>query len=139
MPLSNDGDRITISVGFEKSELPTEFETFATQSEKNGKMYVKLKVFPKFCKCYSATAKEFAFPKNKDLDGQMFLLNAQYSIKHGTGTEMNGVYVNGIQFIKRAQQAFEAVEDGDDDVFSTPTPKPQSISVPKDETDDLPF
>jgi hypothetical protein len=74
-------------------------------------------VFPNNIKAFSASAQVIDFPTNEQLDGNSFLINIETSIKHGTGTELNGVYVNKIQFIKRANESFEAIEDGDDSMF----------------------
>ncbi len=112
-------DRIDISLAFESVEsMPADFVEFAKKSEKNEKFYVAVKAFPKNCKAYNAAAKQFEFPDNKHLDGGQFEMNIEYSIKHGTGTELNGVYANRIQFIKKVDEAFEAIEGGQDDIFN---------------------
>ena len=138
-----EGERVNISFGFDEENLPADFKEFAKLHEKTGKHYVSVKVFPKNCKAYSASSKVFDFPKNKDLDGNQFEMNIEYSIKHGTGTEMNGIYANRIQFLKRVDTAFEAVEDGVDDIFNSPiTTQPKAVTQSQDSgviDDGLPF
>lgn len=115
--MAKQGDRINISLAFDEAELPDEFKEFARTSEKNDRYYVAVKVFPANIKAFSASAQPIDFPTNEQLDGNSFAMNMECSIKHGTGTELNGVYANKIQFIKRTNNDFEAVEDGDDNLF----------------------
>jgi hypothetical protein len=116
-PMSKQGDRINLSLSFDADTIPEEFKEFAKASSKNEKLYLSCKVFPNNIKAFSASAQVIDFPTNEQLDGNSFLINIETSIKHGTGTELNGVYVNKIQFIKRANESFEAIEDGDDSMF----------------------
>jgi hypothetical protein len=113
------GSRINFSVGFLENELTDEIREFATLHEKSGKWFASFKVFPKNCKAYNAGAKEIEFPSNEKLDGGQFEVNVDFGVKHGTGTELNGLYVNRIQFIKKVDTAFDAVEDGDENMFSS--------------------
>ena len=58
-----------------------------------------------------------------------------YSVKHGTGTDLNGLYANAIQIIRRADNPFEPVAGGNDDFTSGV----QSAEITDEETEDLPF
>ncbi len=120
--MSDEGARINISLSFEKEALPADFVEFARESTKNTLWYVAVKVFPKNVKAFCIKAKPIEFPKNITIDGNQYLMNIEYSVKHGTGTELNGVYANKIQFIKRMNNDFDAVEDGDENVFSDNAP-----------------
>jgi len=139
-----EGERINLSVGFAESELTDEVREFARLHEKSGKYFASFKVFPKNCKAYNASGKEVAFPPNEKLDGGQFEANLDFSVKHGTGTELNGLYLNKIQFIRKVDNAFEAV-DGDDDMFNdAPTAKAVAvakaeIAVEDNTSDVLPF
>lgn len=139
-----DGGRINLSIGFQESDLTDEIREFAKLHEKSGKWFASFKVFPKNCKAYNASGKEVAFPTNDKLDGGQFEANLDFSVKHGTGTELNGLYLNRIQFIKKVDNAFEAVEGGDDDIFNdTPASGPArtepKAEIPAAESSDLPF
>lgn len=111
------GGRINFTTSFEEDDLPVEFREFAKLSEKSGRWFVTFKIFPKSCKLFTAAAKQINFPDYAKLDNGRFEVNVDIAIKHGTGTELNGLYVNAIQFIKRADVPFEPIEGGDDDVF----------------------
>ena len=115
-----DGTRINLSVGFEENELTDEIREFARLHEKSGRWFAAFKVFPKNCKAYTASAKEINFPSNEQLDGGTFEVNIDFSVKHGTGTELNGLYANKIQFVKKIDNSFDAVEDASDDIFNEP-------------------
>jgi hypothetical protein len=115
--MAAEGSRVNFSVGLAESELTDEIREFARLHEKSGKHFVAFKVFPKNCKAYTASAKEVAFPTNDKIDGGQFEVNIDFSVKHGTGTELNGLYANKIQFIRKVDNSFEAVEDGDDSMF----------------------
>ena len=112
-----EGGRINLSIGLQESELTDEIREFARLHEKSGRWFVAFKVFQKNCKAYTASAKEITFPTNEQLDGGQFEVNIDFSVKHGTGTELNGLYANKIQFIRKIDNSFEAVEDGSDDIF----------------------
>ena len=109
------GDRISLSVGFEETDLTDEMKEFAHLHEKSGKYYINVKVFPKSCKIYTASARQVDFPDYKAIDGGRFEVIVDFTIKHGTGTDLNGLYANAIQIIKRADNPFEPVEGGNDD------------------------
>lgn len=111
-----NGGRITFSVAFTDEELEQhpELKDFAKKSEKSGLNYIGFKIFPKNCKLYTSSAQQIEFPDNKILDGGRFDANIYYTTKYGIGTELNGVYVNAIQIIRRADNPFDEVEDGDD-------------------------
>lgn len=135
-----EGGRINLSVGLQENELTDEIREFASLHEKSGKYFVKFKVFPKNCKAYSASAKETPFPTNERLDGCNFEVNIDFSVKHGSGTELNGLYANRIQFIKKIDNSFEAVEDGSDDIFGEKiTPVQVATPATQEEVKDLPF
>ena len=148
-----NGGRINFSVGFTDEELENhpQLKDFANKSEKSGINYVTFKVFPKTCKLYLASAKRVDFPDNALLDGGKFVVNMDVNIKHGTGTELNGCYVNAMQIIKRADNPFDVVEDGDDSWIDKPADDPfdakkedaKPASKKKaekvEEVDDLPF
>ena len=55
------GNRINLSVGFEEADLTEEMKEFAHLHEKSGKYYINIKVFPKNCKIYTASAKQVNF------------------------------------------------------------------------------
>lgn len=112
-----EGSRVNLSIGLQESELTDEIREFARLHEKSGRWFVAFKVFPKNCKAYTASAREITFPTNEQLDGGQFEVNIEFSVKHGTGTELNGLYANKIQFIRKIDNSFEAVEDGSDDIF----------------------
>lgn len=136
-----NGDRINLSVGFDESEIPTDIKEFARKSSKSERWYVTFKVFPKNCKMYTASAKQVEFPTNEKLDGGRFEMIIDYSVKHGTGTELNGGYANAIQVIKRADNPFDAVEDGDDNFMETKTAEaiPETTAAGGEKDSDLPF
>ena len=130
------GNRINLSVGFEEADLTDEIKEFAHFSERVSRWYVNIKVFPKTCKIYTASAKQVEFPDFKLIDGGRFEVIIDYVIKHGTGTELNGLYANAIQIIRRADNPFEPVEGGSDDF----TAGLQNAEIATDEeTKDLPF
>ena len=131
------GNRINLSVGFEEADLTDEMKEFAHLHEKSGKYYINIKVFPKNCKIYTASAKQVEFPDFKLIDGGRFEVIIDYSIKHGTGTELNGLYANAIQIIRRADNPFEPVEGGSDDFTSGL--QNAEIATEEEETTNLPF
>ena len=130
------GNRINLSVGFEEEDLTEDMDEFARLHEKSGKYYINIKVFPKNCKIYTASAKQVEFPDFKLIDGGRFEVIIDYSIKHGTGTELNGLYANAIQIIRRADNPFEPVEGGSDDFTSG---LQNAEIATEEETTDLPF
>ena len=130
------GERINLSVGFEEADITEEMKEFAHLHEKSGKYYINIKVFPKNCKIYTASAKQVEFPDFKLIDGCRFEVIIDYSIKHGTGTELNGLYANAIQIIRRADNPFEPIEGASDDFLAGDT-KPDFLA--DDEKSDLPF
>ena len=131
------GNRINLSVGFEEADLTDEIKEFAHFSERVSRWYVNVKVFPKNCKIYTASAKQVEFPDFTKIDGGRFEVIIDYSIKHGTGTELNGLYANAIQIIRRADNPFEPVEGGSDDFTSGL--QNAEIATEEEETKDLPF
>ena len=131
------GNRINLSVGFEEADLTDEMKEFAHLHEKSGKYYINIKVFPKNCKIYTASAKQVEFPDFTKIDGGRFEVIIDYSIKHGKGTELNGLYANAIQIIRRADNPFEPVEGGSDDFTSGL--QNAEIATEDEETKDLPF
>ena len=131
------GNRINLSVGFEETDLTDEIKEFAHFSERVSRWYVNVKVFPKNCKIYTASAKQVEFPDYTKIDGGRFEVIIDYSIKHGTGTELNGLYANAIQIIRRADNPFEPVEGGSDDFTSGL--QNAEIATEEEETKDLPF
>jgi len=132
------GNRINLSVGFEEADLTDEMKEFAHLHEKSGKYYINIKVFPKNCKIYTASAKQVEFPEFKLIDGGRFEVIVDYSIKHGTGTELNGLYANAIQIIRRADNPFEPVEGGSDD-FTSGVQSAEIVRDEDEEEKDLPF
>ena len=139
--MSPEGARINLSIGFEENELTDEIREFAKLHEKSGKWFASFKIFPKNCKAYNASGKETAFPPNSKIDSASFEVNVDFSVKHGDTTQMelNGLYVNKIQFIKKNDSTFEPVADGDDSIFdqnAQAVPIPAPIDEPKS---DLPF
>ena len=130
------GDRVNLSVGFDETDLTDEMKEFAHLHEKSGKYYINIKVFPKSCKIYTASARQVDFPDYKSIDGGRFEVIVDFTIKHGTGTDLNGLYANAIQIIKRADNPFEPVEGGNDDFLAGET-KPDFLA--KEESDNLPF
>jgi len=137
-----DGERINFTVAFPDEFLPEDLKDFAKKSEKTGINYVNFKIFPNNCKAYLANNQRIIFPKNSQLDGGKFLVNLSFNIKHGTGTELNGCYVNAIQFIKRTDEPFVAEEEGDVNIFNeNDNPffeKINNVNI-DDESNDLPF
>lgn len=143
-----DGERINISVGFTDEELEEldELKEFAHYSEKSNKNYVTFKVFPKNCRLYNASATKVAWPDNEDIDGSRFEMIIDFSVKHGKPgtTELNGLYVNNLQVLKRADVPFEPVEGYNDDFISgADISKPVTVTETDEEekaaVDDLPF
>ena len=131
------GGRINLSVGFESDQLTDEEKEFANVSEKTGKYYINIKVFPKNCKIYTASAKQVDFPDFKRIDGQRFEVIVDYTIKHGTGTDLNGLYANAIQIIRRADNPFTAIAGVSDDFLAGETTDP--FEGDSEEKTDLPF
>ena len=117
-PMVEAGGRINLTTSMTEEEIPAELKEFARKSSKNERLYLTFKVFPKNCRIFTASARQVAFPENEVLDGGRFEIRIDYSIKHGTGTELNGCYANSIQIIKRADVPFDAIEGGDDDFMS---------------------
>ncbi len=111
------GGRINLSVAFSSEDLPSEISEFAKKSDTSGLYYLSFKLFPKNTKCFTAGAKLIDFPSYDKIDGGKFEFNVDFSIKHGTGTELNGCYVNQIQILRRCDNAFAAEEGYDEDVF----------------------
>ena len=144
VPMNNrkmvqQGERINFSCGFAEEFIPDGIKEFAKKSEKSGLFYVQMKVFPKNCKLYTASAKLIQFPDYSKIDGGKFQVNMDVTFKHGTGTELNGVYVNAMQIIRRADNPFDAVEGNDD--FEQPIisafDEPDQPTVP--DAGNLPF
>ena len=135
------GSRINLSVGFEEADLTDEMKEFAHLHEKSGKYFIQFKVYPKNCKIYTASAKQVEFPDFKKIDMSRFEMVIDFSIKHGTKgtTELNGLYANAIQIIRRADNPFEPVEGGSDDFTSGVQSSVQSTEISDEETEDLPF
>ena len=75
------GDRINLSVGFEEADLTDEMKEFARLHEKSGKYYINVKVFPKSCKIYTASARQVDFPDYKSIDGGRFEVIVDFTIK----------------------------------------------------------
>ena len=134
-----DGTRINLSVGYDENELTDDIREFARLHEKSGRWFASFKVFPKNCKAYTASAKEIIFPKNEQLDGCTFEVNIDYSVKHGTGTELNGLYANKIQFIKKVDNSFEVVSGATDDIFGEQIPTTFNESTETETKSGLPF
>ena len=134
-----DGKRINLSVGFYENELTDGIREFARLHEKSGRWFASFKVFPKNCKAYTASAKEIIFPKNEQLDGYTFEVNIDFSVKHGTGTELNGLYANKIQFVKKVDNSFEAVSGATDDIFIENMQSSLNEPAGDKEKSDLPF
>ena len=131
------GDRINLSVGFEEADITEEMKEFAHLHEKSGKYFINIKVFPKSCKVYTASAKQVQFPDYTKIDGGRFEVIVDFAIKHGTGTELNGLYANAIQIIKRADIPFEPVAGASDDFLSGDT-TPDFLAN-DEKSDNLPF
>ena len=131
------GDRINLSVGFEEADLTDEMKEFARLHEKSGKYYINVKVFPKSCKIYTASARQVDFPDYKSIDGGRFEVVIDFTIKHGTGTDLNGLYANAIQIIKRADNPFEPIDGGNDDFLAGETK--QDFLADDDKNNNLPF
>ena len=134
------GGRINLSVGFDDAEIeemPGVAE-FTRKSEKNGKNYVNIKVLTKSCRIYTASAKQVDFPEFSKIDGGRFEVIVDFTIKHGNGgTDLNGLYANAIQIIKRADIPFEPVAGASDDFLAGTAPDP--FVGDDDEKTDLPF
>ena len=134
-----DGNRINLSVGFDEKDLTDEIREFARLHEKSGRWFAAFKVFPKNCKAYTASAKEISFPTNDKLDGGTFEVNIDFSVKHGTGTELNGLYANKIQFIKKVDNSFKVVSGATDDIFGEQMPTTFNESTETETKSGLPF
>ena len=135
--LVKQGERINLSVAFDEADLPEEVKEFARFHEKSGKWYANVKVFPKSCRIFTASAKQIDFPDYEKIDGGRFEVVVDYVIKHGTGTELNGLYANAIQIIKRADIPFEPVAGVSDDFLAGNAPDP--FGGDDDEKTGLPF
>ena len=133
------GERINLSIGFDEADLIDEVKEFARFHEKSGKWYANVKVFPKSCRIFTASAKQIDFPDYKKIDGGRFEVVVDYVIKHGKEktTELNGLYANAIQIIKRADVPFEPVAGASDDFLAGNAPDP--FGGDDDEKTDLPF
>ena len=134
------GNRINLSVGFEEAELTEEMDEFARLHENSGKYFINIKVFPKNCKIYTASAKQVEFPDFKKIDMSRFEIVIDFSIKHGTKgtTELNGLYANAIQIIRRADNPFEPVEGGSDD-FTAGLQNAEIATEDEETNNNLPF
>ena len=134
------GERINLSVAFDEADLTEEVKEFARFHEKSGKWYANVKVFPKSCKIFTASAKQIDFPDYKKIDGGRFEVVVDFVIKHGKEktTELNSLYANAIQIIKRADIPFEPVAGASDDFLSGTAPDPFG-GDDNDEKTDLPF
>ena len=132
------GERINLSIGFDEADLTEEVKEFARFHEKSGKWYANVKVFPKSCRIFTASAKQVDFPDYQKIDGGRFEVIVDYVVKHGTGTELNGLYANAIQIIKRADVPFEPVDGVSDDFLSGISPDPFG-GQEDGEKADLPF
>ena len=132
------GERINLSIGFDEADLTEEVKEFARFHEKSGKWYANVKVFPKSCRIFTASAKQIDFPDYQKIDGGRFEVIVDYVVKHGTGTELNGLYANAIQIIKRADVPFEAIEGASDDFLSGTSPDPFGEQEDGEKAD-LPF
>ena len=132
------GNRINVSVGFDEADLTEEIKEFARLHEKSGKYYVNVKVFPKNCKIYTASAKQVEFPSYDKIDGQRFEMIIDFTVKHGASnsTELNGLYANAIQIIKRADVPFEPIAGASDDFLGGAVIEPFGTD---DEESGLPF
>jgi hypothetical protein len=137
--MAEAGNRIILSVVFEEADLTDEMKEFAHLHEKSGKYYINIKVYPKNCRIYTASAKQIDFPDYKKIDGGRFEVVVDYVIKHGTEgtTELNGLYANAIQIIKRADIPFEPVAGASDDFLAGNAPDP--FGEDDDNKTDLPF
>ena len=134
------GNRVILSVGFEEADLTDEMKEFAHLHDKSGKYFINIKVFPKNCKIYTASARQVDFPDYKSIDGGRFEVVIDFTIKHSTGTELtefNGLYANAIQIIKRADNPFEPIDGGNDDFLAGET-KPDFLTD-DDKSNNLPF
>ena len=134
------GERINLSVAFDEADLTDEVKEFARFHEKSGKWYANVKVFPKSCKIFTASTKQIDFPDYKKIDGGRFEVVVDYVIKHGKEktTELNGLYANAIQIIKRADVPFEPVAGASDDFLAGNAPDPFG-GDDNDEKTNLPF
>ena len=132
------GERINLSIGFDEADLTEEVKEFARFHEKSGKWYANVKVFPKSCKIFTASAKQIDFPDYKKIDGGRFEVVVDFVVKHGKEktTELNGLYANAIQIIKRADIPFEPIVGVSDDFLAGNAPDPFGG---EDEKTDLPF
>ena len=133
------GERINLSIGFDEADLTEEVKEFAHFHEKSGKWYANVKVFPKSCKIFTASTKQIDFPDYKKIDGGRFEVVVDFVVKHGKEktTELNGLYANAIQIIKRADIPFEPVSGVSDDFLSGNVPDP--FGDDDDNKTDLPF
>ena len=132
------GERINLSVAFDEADLTDEVKEFARFHEKSGKWYANVKVFPKSCRIFTASAKQVDFPDFKKIDGGRFEVIVDFTIKHGNGgTDLNGLYANAIQIIRRADNPFEAIEGGNDNFLAGTAHEP--FGGDDDEKTDLPF
>jgi hypothetical protein len=134
------GERINLSVAFDEADLTDELKEFTRFHEKSGKWYANIKVFPKSCKIFTASAKQIDFPDYKKIDGGRFEVIVEFVIKHGKEktTELNGLYANAIQIIKRADVPFEPIAGVSDDFLAGNAPDPFG-GEDDDEKTNLPF
>lgn len=132
------GERINLSVALDEADLTEELKEFARFHEKSGKWYANVKVFPKSCKVFTASTKQIDFPDYQKIDGGRFEVVVDFVVKHGTGTELNGLYANAIQIIKRADIPFEPIAGANDDFLAGNTPDPFG-GEDDDEKTNLPF
>ena len=133
------GERINLSVAFDEADLTDELKEFARFHEKSGKWYANVKVFPKSCRIFTASAKQIDFPDYQKIDGGRFEVVVDFVIKHGKEktTDLNGLYANAIQIIKRADVPFEPVSGVSDDFLAGTAPDP--FGGDDDQKTDLPF
>lgn len=108
-PMVEKGGRISFTAIIDEMVGMEEVEKFIKKSDKNDRYYLTIKIFPKTCKVFTHEAKQIDFPDYGKIDGGRFEINVDVAVKHGTGTELNGVYANAIQIIRRADVPFEAV------------------------------
>ena len=130
------GERINLSVAFDEADLTDELKEFARFHEKSGKWFANIKVFPKSCKIFTASTKQIDFPDYQKIDGCRFEVVVDFVVKHGKEktTDLNGLYANAIQIIKRADVPFEPVVGVSDDFLAG-----TSHGTDEDEKTDLPF
>ena len=133
------GERINLSVAFDEADLTDELKEFARFHEKSGKWYANVKVFPKSCRIFTASAKQIDFPDYQKIDGGRFEVVVDFVVKHGKEktTDLNGLYANAIQIIKRADIPFEPVAGASDNFLAGTAP--DQFSNDSEDISDLPF